>query len=185
MTSELPSPELLRKLLRYEPDTGKLFWRERTPDMFADSGYGGSDGCCARWNSKHALSEAFTSKDSSGYFRGRVFGVGYTASRVIWAIHTGVAPVLHIDHINGIRTDNRFANLREVSAHENTKNAKKRCDNKSGYSGVTMQGGSWIAQIGGGKTRKYIGSFKTLEDAITARKEAELKYNYHENHGRK
>lgn len=185
-TISLPSPELLRKLLRYEPDTGKLFWRERTPDMFAETGIGGSEGACNRWNGRFANREAFTAIGSHGYHFGTLFGKGgVTTHRVVWAIKQGVWPNC-IDHINGVKTDNRWKNLRDVTRQENCKNMALRSDNTSGAVGVSWSSKDkrWIAQIWHQKTKKHLGQFKEKSSAIAARKKAEREYEYHENHGR-
>ena len=183
MPKELPPIYLLRKLLRYEPDTGKMFWLERTPNMFANTGKGGARGCCARWNSKNAEKLALNHLNSHGYFAGRIFGDLYLAHRVAWAMCSGQTLFEQIDHQNGIRTDNRIHNLRCVSNCENTKNAKIRLDNKSGITGIRKQGRLWVAQIGGSKNRKHLGSFSKLEEAILAREKAKKELEYHQNHG--
>jgi len=73
MTKPIPTPEMLRKLLRYDPETGKLFWRERPVEMFADTGRGGSKGSAARWNGRFSGKEAFTAISGSGYLTGGIF----------------------------------------------------------------------------------------------------------------
>lgn len=181
----LPSPELLRKLLRYEPDTGKLYWRKRTSDMFVD-GERSAESSCKAWNNRFANTEAFTSFRVE-YPRGTIFNRTYSAHRVIWAICNGVWPLDQIDHINGIKDDNRIENLRSVSRSENQKNRKLTKTNKSGAMGVCWHkaGGKWRAEIKVNNITKHIGYFDNKSDAISARKDAEIKYGFHENHGRK
>ncbi len=91
-----------------------------------------------------------------------------------------------IDHINGVRTDNRIGNLRSVTSRENSRNLKLPTNNTSGRIGVMWSGrdSKWLAviQVDGGK--KHLGYFDNFEDASNARKAAELKYDFHENHGR-
>jgi len=180
----LPSPELLRKLLRYEPNTGKLYWRERTPDMFV-GGKRSSEWSCKAWNGKHAGKEALTSL-VQGYQCGPVFGKPYLAHRVIWAIWSGDWPSEQLDHINGDRCDNRIENLRSVSHAENGRNQKLRVDSSSGACGVywNKRSHKWHAQININNVRKHLGFFIEKSDAIAARKEAEDKYGFHANHGR-
>lgn len=125
----LPSPELLRQLLRYEPESGKLFWLPRPRTMFPDHR------SWSTWNSRFANKEAFTSF-SDGYFIGSVDYVKMKAHRVIWAIHTGEWPNGDIDHINRVRSDNRISNLRCVTRSENLHNCSLRRDNTSGKAGV-------------------------------------------------
>lgn len=180
----LPSPELLRKLLRYEPDTGKLYWRERTPDMFVDGKYA-ADRCCKIWNSKHSGKEAFTTL-VAGYPSGRIFNCHYFAHRVIWAIFYGEWPSNNIDHINGDKIDNKIINLRDVEQKINIRNCKINKNNKSGVVGVFWYKPTrkWHSQITFNGIRKHLGYFTDKDDAIAARKAAEAKYGFHANHGR-
>lgn len=176
----LPDPELVRKLLRYEPETGKLFWNYRPLNLFAQKAN------YITWNTRWAGKEAFTSINRHGYRQGRIFKRVTQAHRVIWAIVTGRWPSEQIDHINGIRTDNRLGNLREVSSSENSKNKCQRSNNTSGVTGVSWSHDKrkWLADIRVNKKQIYIGRFDNFDDAVAARKEAERKYGFHENHGR-
>lgn len=186
MPKELPPVDLLRKLLRYEPETGKLFWRERTPDMFSEAKYSAMR-VCSSWNQKNAKKEAFTAtcrKTGIRYKSGAIFGQNYFAHRICWKLFFGNDPVGFIDHINGIAEDNRIKNLRDVTHSENCKNQKLRKINKSGVCGVSWnkggKSGFWVATISG----KHLGSFSKFEDAVSCRKKAELMLSYHKNHGR-
>ena len=186
MPKELPSPELLRKLLRYEPDTGKLFWLERSPDMFDGSASRSAEWRCRNWNSRHCGNEAMPTVDANGYKRGAIGGVQLLAHRVCWAIHHGEWPNQEIDHINGCKSDNSISNLRDVSRSENGKNLPRRHDNISGRTGVSFikTEGLWVAQIVvSGKLIK-IGRFPSFERAAKARDDAEINYGFHRNHGR-
>ena len=185
MSKELPSPELLRKLLRYEPETGKLFWRERTPDLFKDGKYSAERNCAA-WNGAWSGKEAFTAIDGQGYKVGSIFCCDYTAHRVIWAMVHGEWPIKQIDHINGIRDDNRITELRDVTHEENSKNQKRPLTNTSGVVGVSWYGRvqKWHARIQVGGKPKHLGYFTDFNEAVAARKAAEVKHGFHENHGR-
>ena len=92
MSKCLPSPELLRKLLRYEPETGKLYWRERTPDMFDDS-KSNAKRTCAAFNTRLAGRRALTSVDTGGYMYGRFANITHLAHRLIWAMEMGEWPI--------------------------------------------------------------------------------------------
>lgn len=181
---ELPSPELLRKLLRYEPDTGKLYWRERTKDMFADNKRS-AEWNCSVWNSKMAWTEAFTCC-SHGYKQGRIFKKAFAAHRVAWAIYHNEWPDGQIDHINGDRSDNKISNLRVVSVTDNNRNMAISKRNTSGVVGVYMHKPTqkWIASICHQGKSIHLGYFEDKEAAILARKSAEIDYGYHSNHGR-
>lgn len=179
----LPCPTVLRQLLRYEPETGKLFWRKRSSAWFED-GQKSSSHRAAVWNAKYAGKEAFTPVGTHGYKNGSVFNVSILAHRAIWAMVTGAWPARQIDHINGIKTDNALSNLRHV---ENSENSKNRCVyslNKTGKMGVHKIDGKWRAQIGLNYKTVSLGRFDSFEEALRARETAEIKYGFHENHGR-
>ena len=182
MPKPLPSPELLRKLLRYEPETGKLFWHVRTPELA-----GGMDSRILKsWNSRFSGKEAFTADSGKGYKCGQIYCILHFAHRLAWTIYYGVEPVGDIDHINGDRHDNAISNLRDVSRTDNLRNAQLRCDNTSGTVGVywSKEKRKWKAMIHSDGKANHIGYFHAKTDAIAARKAAEIKYGFHPNHGR-
>lgn len=180
------TPELCRQLLRYEPDTGRLFWRARTPDLFADTGVGGREGSCARWNGRYTDAPALSAV-CGGYFTGRIFDLSFSAHRVVWAIVYGEWPPvgLVVDHINGNPQDNRITNLRVVSHTANGRNCKQSKSNRTGRTGVSFskREGKWVAYIHDGK-RRNLGYFNDYASACAAREAAERQVGYHPNHGR-
>lgn len=90
-----------------------------------------------------------------------------------------------IDHINGIKDDNRLENLREVDHSTNMKNTRLRSNSKTGVSGVRITDcGKFRVSIGSGSDRKTIGTFDNIFDAACARKSTEIAMGYHENHGK-
>lgn len=167
----------LKALLRYEPETGKLFWRERTPEMF-------KGGKHSTWNARFAGKEAGTF-DRLGYRSVRAFGKFYKAHRIVWKIVHGEWPDT-IDHIDGNPSNNRIENLRSVSQSENCKNSRMRTDNTSGVRGVhwDKQYQKWCAEIWLKGKKKFLGYFDDKSQAIAARKSAEKKHGFHPNHGR-
>lgn len=184
MSKDLPNPDLLRQVLRYEPETGKLYWKERSVDMFTD-GKQTAEHNCASWNNRFANKEAFTAFDSYGYKHGKIFGRKHKAHRVIWAIVHDEWPD-NIDHINGICDDNRIENLRSVSHAENLRNQKRPSTNTSGVVGVhwANREKKWNAYISIDRCRKSLGYFTYFDEAVAARKKAEIKHGFHHNHGR-
>lgn len=121
----------------------------------------------------------------SGYLKLTVDYKQTANHRVIWLYVYGYLPK-YIDHINGNRNDNRLENLREVTVTENNRNKSISKNNKSGYNGISFDTSrnKWIVSIHFKEGLKHLGRFDLLEDAIKVRKEAEIKYGFHENHGR-
>lgn len=175
------TPELCRQLLRYEPETGRLFWLRRPASMF------NSQRACNVWNGRYADKEAFTA-DANGYRVGRILDMPFKAHRVGWAMVHGTWPQagFDVDHINGNPSDNRIINLRAVPHQENGRNIKRASTNSSGRTGVSFNKATsrWEAYIGDGRARQRLGHFARLEDACAAREDAERRNGYHRNHGR-
>ena len=132
-----------------------------------------------------------TSKNGSGYlvihFPKDSRSVTYQAHRVAWLLHTGECPgEFQIDHIDGCRTNCRMSNLRLVNNQENSMNQRKRSDNTSGVTGVSWDknSGKWRVTIYNYGKKLHLGLFDDKFEAICARKSAERKLGYHENHGK-
>jgi hypothetical protein len=164
----------LKSLLSYNPDDGKLTWNFR-PDARS------------QFNGRYAGKEAFTSCSTNGYRQGEIFDKGYLAHRVAWAIHYGEWPKGEIDHINGIRDDNRIKNLRDVSRIENGQNLRLKKNNSSGYCGVSFhkQTGKWRARVKCNWKEIHLGLFDTPEKANEVVNEARVNLNFFESHGDK
>ena len=179
------SIHLLRRLVRLDPRTGRLYWLPRTPDMFAGKSRQSPEWRCNRWNSRHAGREAIGNKSQGyrvGYLLGRIVG----AHRVAFALHHGHWPVGQVDHQNGVRSDNRPDNLRDVTAAQNAKNLKRYACNTSGVTGVVWNQAErrWKARITVDNRRINLGTFHDFSTAVAARKHAEVEYGFHPNHGR-
>src|SRR3546814_20461158 len=134
---------MARRLLRYEPDTGKLFWRSRSPEFFRATKARTSEHACRNWNAHYAGKEAFTCLSPSGYRQGAILNNSLQAHRVIWAIVFGESPVAQIDHINGDRSDNRLKNLRAVSIQQNRRNMRRSEERSDGKESVSTCSSRW------------------------------------------
>jgi len=180
----LPDADTLRKLLRYEPETGKLFWLPRTPDLF-DCKPENAASICKAWNSKNAGKEAFVYVHPLGYPWGSIFGRALAAHRAIWCLVYGHWPE-EIDHVNRQRADNRLSNLREVSHKENCRNFPLRRDSKWGRTGVSWIEScrKWQALITVDGKSIALGYHKSYKAACKARDRAERLHGFHENHGK-
>lgn len=171
---------ILRQLLRYEPETGKLYWLPRPVSMFKTRQQGGT------WNTRYANTEAFTSTYQNGYGQGCVQYRKFLAHRVAWALYYGSWPDGDVDHINGVRTDNRIANLRCVTRSANLRNQKRSMKNTSGVTGVVWDAArsKWKASIKVNGKNHHLGRFDSYTEAVAVRKSAEVIHNFHPNHGR-
>lgn len=174
-----PEPELVAELMRYDPSTGGLEWRERPKESFRSQ----RESEAIRWNARYAGKPAFTAKMGGGYYCGAINKIALQAHVVAWCLHYGKWPSGEIDHINGNRQDNRLENLRNVTRADNARNRRTPRNNTSGVIGVSYckRDRVWIAHI----ASKRISSHKNKDDAISARKSAEQEMGFHANHGRK
>ena len=162
--------ERLKYLLSYDPETGEftrlIGGRGRRAGEIA--------GCLKR--------------DSGGkvYIYIQIDGRTYLAHRLAWLYTFGAWPENQIDHLDQNSLNNRLINLRDVTNAENGKNQKMSNRNSSGFTGVYFHNKAqkWEAQIKVNFKRIYLGLFELKDDAITARKNAEVKYGFHPNHGR-
>ncbi len=123
--------------------------------------------------------------NNQGYLRIHIEGIHVQGHRLAWFLHYGKAPEGQIDHVNGNRADNRICNLRDVTASLNRMNQRLRSDNTSGRTGVIYHSTQkrWIAQICVLGKRKQIGSFRSRDDAVAAREEAQSQFGFGPNHG--
>lgn len=117
-----------------------------------------------------------------GYVCIRVKSKKYLAHRLAWLYEYGVLPNTSIDHINGITTDNRIANLRLVSYSGNNENRRRaRKDSSSKLLGISIkrQGNKikWQARIQVNNIRTYLGIFDTEEEAYAIYLNAKRKYH--------
>lgn len=181
------TPDVFRQLLHYDPMTGLFRWLERGVEWFPDS-YHPAQAYCDIWNAQHAHLEALTQRNTAGYRVGSVLDIKIMAHRVAYSMQTGIhiQDIDQIDHINGVKDDNRIVNLRMVSCSGNGKNTKLSARNKSGHQGVIwdISRGQWMSFITNEGLRRTLGRFYTFEEAVTARKAAEARLGFHENHGR-
>jgi len=165
MTSEILTQNELKSILKYNRNTGEFIKRFSSGSTKKGSIAG--------------------TVQKSGYVQIEINGKGYKAHRLAWLYVTGAFPSDQIDHINHIRSDNSFVNLRECSNIENSKNAKMPKNNTSGFVGVNFSKsvGKWHVRVGVDGVRVHVGYFDLKEDAVLARKKANVEYGYHENHG--
>lgn len=157
MNSENISAAHVAERLAYDAETGVFTWKPN------ESG-------SPQWNGRFAGKATGSVDSDTGYVRIRLGSKLYYAHRLAWLLTTGDWPAGQIDHRNGVRTDNRLANLREATRAENAQNVALRKDNRAGATGVYLcrRSGRWVAEICASGKRHRMGGFGTAEEARTA-----------------
>jgi len=148
----------LKRMLSYDPETGLFTWRNS-----ARSCFGGKVAGVHR---------------PDGYIQVRVDWRLYYAHRLAWLYMNGEFPKGHVDHINGVRSDNSASNLRVAgSQRQNAQNQKLRADNKSGHMGVSWRKdcGKWRARIKHRGGEVFLGHFDDAREAGQAYAKAKAK----------
>jgi hypothetical protein len=160
--SRLPISYLRQRVL-YEKVTGKLFWKPRDKSEFEDLR------TFRNWEVRFSGKEAFLSKSKDGYRKGEIRFDGrryhLLAHSAVWAICNGWYPSLEIDHINGVRDDNRIENLREATRAQNIYNTVKR---GKFLPGSYPSGSRWASSITIDGKSKHLGLFSTEKEAHQA-----------------
>lgn len=152
--NNLISADLVRAKFDYNQETGIFLIREIPGDKW--------------FNWRHGGKIAGTSiKKPTDYVRLCILGKCFYAHIIAWLYVTGEFPKDEIDHINGIRSDNRFENLREASHSENGKNRGLSKNNTSGYKGVSFhrRSGKWKVKVGFNGKGYCPGVYTTKEEA--------------------
>jgi len=152
----------LQTLLRYDPLTGHFYW------------------CSTRRGRafKGAIAGTVTEQ---GYIKITCLRRKFLGHRLAWLFVYGRWPNSQIDHINRDKTDNRIANLREVTNAQNHHNMPVRRDNKAGATGIcrNLRGKNWRAYIYCDGKQTFLGNYATKEEAIAARRAAALALHSH------
>jgi hypothetical protein len=147
----------LKELVHYDPDTGIFIWLS---DKFNGIKAGDIAG----------------GPNSEGYWRIYLDGMRLMAHRLAWLYVTGSWPTAQIDHINGIKGDNRLSNLREATNSQNHANRGRPVSNTSGLKGIDFLRGKWRARVRFQRAMIHIGMFNTCEEACAAYGAAVVKY---------
>lgn len=158
MAAKILPIETLRRLFRYETETGNVYWIAQGKGRIKKKAAG--------------------TIVKAGYIGIMIDGKRHYAHRIAWALHYGNHPVDQLDHINGIKTDNRIVNLRQATNLQNGKNVKLNTKNTTGVKGVYLckDTGKWRASIKVDNKKICLGRYINLEKARLARINAEIKY---------
>lgn len=174
MTPRYVYEELARRVI-YDPDSGVIRWRYM-------------ENLSAQWNGRFAWKLA-GNKDDRGYVRiaisiGKQFKI--RAHQLAWFIYYGEIPA-EIDHIDGIKTNNKIANLRHVTRAINNRNAAMKRNNTSGITGVSWREDRqrWRAIVVINGIRRYLGHFDNKEEAASVVRDFRLQNGFTGRHGEK
>lgn len=149
----LPPLKRLQEELDYNGDTGQFHWRRQS-----------------RSKGARPLDRPAGTVLSNGYIHITIQNCVFLAHRLAWKMYYGTDPPSEIDHVNGIRSDNRIDNLRLASRAEQSANRHRLPNNKSGYKGVMWdkQRSKWKAVIRHHGKQHNLGRFNTAEEAASA-----------------
>lgn len=153
--------EYLKEIIDYNPDIGTFIWKIQKAHCIK---IGDTAGCLAK---------------SNGYIGIQINGKIYKAHRLAWFYMTGKWPKNQIDHINHVRDDNRFVNLREATRSENLYNSPIYKNNTSKYKGVSWnkRDHKWQCYIKINKKTKFLGCFLSLLEASEAYEKAAKEFH--------
>lgn len=165
----IPTQQELKNLLHYDPETGYFTWLKCNPYY-------------------HNMPSNFRAggRTQKGYIEIRIGRKGFKAHRLAWVYMHGEMPEDQIDHINGIKDDNRIANLRPASNSENCRNRPKAKHNTSGHKGIywVADHNKWRVIIRFNDKNHHFGYFKDKDDAIAeANRAREELHRHFANHG--
>lgn len=116
-------------------------------------------------------------KASSGYIVIAINRKKYFAHRLAWQYIHGEVPGGNIDHINGLKHDNRIENLRIATKSQNAANSKVSTMNTSGVKGVSWSNKAkkWVVQVRDKGKKTHVGCFSDLHSAKLAASDARAK----------
>jgi hypothetical protein len=161
---------IVREYLEYSQATGHLTWKTKKHSRKVVVGNRAGS---ISTNNRHRVI--------------KFLGIVYAEHRLIWLHQYGVWPIGHIDHVDHNEQHNHLKNLRDVTQFENNINSSKRRDNTTGHVGVWINKlntrKKFMAELNWKGERMHYSSHYSLEAAIKARKNAELFYGFHINHG--
>lgn len=148
----------LRDILEYSPRTGTWTWR-------VGMGMRAKKGTVAG------------SKTDQGYLRIKIRGRPYLAHRLAWEYVTGTAPIEQIDHKNGDRADNRWANLRIATQSQNAANSSRQARTATPKGVQRRPNGKYAVRVGASGRLHYVGTFTCIDAAVAAYESAARKYH--------
>ena len=153
--------DLINSLLGYEPETGRFFWKKDRRMGKTGKGILIAEAGC----------DAGGVASDTGYVQIMIAKKKRFGHRIAFLLMTGFWPVGQVDHINGVRSDNRWKNLRDVPKLVNAQNLRSaRVDSKLGVMGVQFHKKSekYVSRITANGRKIILGYFDCAEKAGTA-----------------
>lgn len=181
--------KILKELIYYDPNTGVFTWMERDAKWFnCDDNHQ-----CKSWNTKYSGCEAGkVSKEGRTRYRYITITINgiqnrYKSHRLAWMYVYGELPINDIGHIDQDGLNNSIKNLEDITHQINHKNERMSKNNTSGFTGVYLnkKTNKWFASIKVDGKNIHGGTFLDIKDAIEKRKQMNVEYGFHKNHGRK
>ena len=138
----------LKEILSYNPETGEWRWLIRPANNLK-------------------VGQVAGTVRADGYRQIRIGNVVYFSGRLAWFYMTGNWPTHEVDHINRVRSDDYWTNLREATSSNNGANRSLQSNNTSGYRGVSWDkiSGKWDVRV----NRMHIGFYDDMEEAVIIR----------------
>jgi len=138
----------LKKVLKYDPETGVFTWKIRKANRIKIGDHAGRLTQC-------------------GYESIRIDGRDYLSHKLAWLYVYGEWPTLEIDHRDGLKSNNRITNLREATRIQNSRNSKTSSSNTSGFKGVHWKSKikKWAATITFNRKKQHLGYFTSPQSA--------------------
>lgn len=163
--------EYLKECLTYDPETGIFTWNIRPLSHFK------KESIYKAWNTNYSRKEAGNINSDSGYRQIRIDNKKlYMAHRLAFLYMEGYFPENEVDHMDRVRSNNKWDNLREVSSKCNHQNCSLAKNNNSGICGVYWHKGrgKWRSYIVFSNKQVNLGYFVDFNDAVMARYNEEL-----------
>jgi len=149
LTKDELTADYLRHVLHYDPLTGAWTWMNPVK------------------RSKMHRGDVAGRIDCNGRRQIRIASGFFYSARLAHLYMTGEWPKDQMDHINRIRDDDRWENLRQATQSQNSYN-REWAEAGGEWRGIRANGNKFVVCIGG----QYLGNFPTFEGAKAVRDKA-------------
>lgn len=150
--------ERLREVLSYDLESGVFIWRKAASRRIPAGSIAG-----------HLM--------PNGYWRITFDKTQHSAHRLAFLYMTGSWPPEEVDHIDGVKSNNRWANLRPATKSQNAINRRSRRPNGMRGASFHKETGKYVSLIYVGRKQINLGYFDSAEQAHAAYLAASQKYH--------